>query len=204
MTQYKKTKKAELKAILAKAQKEKKSKSQVAQEMQKQTKTEQVATTNTVKERDVKEFVKTVAIADLDKDSRAVIKQRRRYMLTELDDKTNAEIYNATMYRNEKNELVLFSQKYANKFVLDYVQKLANSTKFDAQDIMSILKTCGGAYGDKVRNALYSISYMTTAKDIEKDINSVIAIAQAKNKLCIYYDIYNNESRRVKYDFIRV
>ncbi|MDD4989664.1 MAG: hypothetical protein PHV42_04545 [Candidatus Pacebacteria bacterium] len=187
-------KKAENKALVAKLQEASKTatKSEVAQS---------VATAQAVKVRDVKDFVVRKANTELDADKRKVIQERRSYMLSALDT-DNSEVYNATMYRDENNQLVLFSQAIANKAVADYVSKLASMQKFNAQNIMSLLKTCGGAYGDKVRNALYSISLQTTASELEADVNAVIAKAKEKQKLCIYYNVLE-DSRRAKYDFIK-
>ncbi len=190
----KKSKNSELIAQLKEDSKTK-TKSEVAQATQTQAKTE-------LKVCEVKDFIVKKTNSELDTDSRTVIKERRAYMLTALDD-SNSEVYNATLYRNEKNELVLFSQKLANKFVNEYVAKLSSMTKFDAQNIMTLLQTCGGAYGDKVRNALFAISMRTTALEIEKDVNAVITQAQAKNKLCIFYNVIE-DSRRAKYDFIKL
>jgi hypothetical protein len=194
-TQTKNLKHSELLAQL-KAQAKTKSKSEIAQATQ----TQEVAQTQ-IKTREVKDFIVKKTSAELDTDSRQVVKERRAYMMSALDSNTS-EVYNATCYRNDKNELVLFSQKLANKFTNEFVAKLASSQKFDAQDIMSLLKTCGGAYGDKVRNALYAISMRTTALEIEKDVDAVIAQAKAKNKLCIFYNVIE-DSRRAKYDEIQ-
>jgi hypothetical protein len=155
-----------------------------------------------VKTRNVTDFIVKKTKEQLEKDTRQVIKERRSYMLTDLND-NESEVYNATMYRNEKNELVLLTQKIADKLVLDYVTKLQSMQKFNAQNIMTIHKTCGGAYGDKVRKFLFSISLLTTATEIEKDINSVVKKAQEKKKLCIYYNTIE-DSRRIKYEFIKL
>jgi hypothetical protein len=190
-------KKAENKALIAKLQEQAKTatKSEVAQHTA-------IATAQAVKIRDVKDFIITKTKEQLSQDKRKVIQEHRSYMMNDIDANTS-EVYNATMYRDADNQLVLFSQAQANKCVTDYVAKLTASQKFDAQDIMSLLKTCGGAYGDKVRNALFALSYRTTATEIEKDINSVIAQAQAKQKQCIYYNVIE-DSRRAKYDFIKI
>jgi hypothetical protein len=186
-------KKAENKALVAKLQEAAKTqtKSEVAQQA-----------TQAVKVRDVKDFVVKKTNVELDADKRQVIKERRSYMLSALDT-DNSEVYNATMYRDSSNQLVLFSQAIANKCVADYVAKLTSMQKFNAQNIMSLLQTCGGAYGDKVRNALYSISLQTSASEIESDVNAVITKAKEKNKLCIYFNILE-DSRRAKYDFIKI
>jgi hypothetical protein len=189
-------KKSENKALIAKLQEESKTKtvSEVAQQASQ--------TTQAVKVRDVKDFVVKKSNVELDADKRQVIKERRSYMLSAVDD-TSSEVYNATMYHDANNNLVLFSQQIANKAVADYISKLASMQKFNAQNIMSLLHTCGGAYGDKVRNALFAISMQTTASEIEADINSVVAKAKEKNKQCIYFNILE-DSRRAKYDFIKI
>jgi hypothetical protein len=174
-----------------------KSKSEIAQA------TQTVATqAQAIKTREVKDFVVTKTKAELDADSRKVVKERRAYMLSDIDSDKSL-VFNATMYRTENNELALFTQQLANKLVLEYVQKLASMSKFDAQDIKNLLQTCGGAYCDKIRNALFAISLRTTATEVEKDINAVIATAQSKQKLCIFYNIIE-DSRRAKYDFIKL
>ncbi len=178
-----------------KAQAQTQTKSEIAQSTQ-------TATVQAVKTREVKDFIVKKTNSELDTDSRTVIKERRAYMLSAIDN-DNSEVYNATLYRDENNQLVLFSQKLANKFVNEYVAKLSSMTKFDAQNIMTLFQTCGGAYGDKVRNALYAISMRTTATEIDKDVNAVIATAQAKQKLCIFYNVIE-DSRRAKYDFIKL
>lgn len=182
-----------------------KTKSEVAQQAQQEQKTttNQAVKVRNVKNfilRNVKDFILVRTKAEFDKDTR---KTKDRAYMTEQLAENSFQTYNATCYRNDKNELVLFSQALANKYVNEYVAKLASMSKFDAQNIMTLLKTCGGAYGDKVRNALFSISLRTTAQDIEKDVNAVIATAQEKKKLCIFYNVIE-DSRRAKYDFIKI
>ncbi len=202
MSKKKNAKVAENKALIAQLHNAKATTvSEVAKELSKANVTEEVK--QAVKVRDVKDFISIKTIEQLDEDKRQVIKERRNYML-DLIDERNAQVYNATMYRNDKNELILLTQKLANKFVIEYVEKLKSMTQFNAQSIMNILKTCGGAYGDKVRNALYAISYQTTATAIEKDINEVVKTATLKNKKCIYFNVLDENSRRVRYEFIKL
>ena len=150
------------------------------------------------KVREVKDFIsKDKTHEDLQKDTRAVIRQERSYMI-EQKAQDNFSIYNRTMFRNDKNELELFTQAIANAKVDAYVQERKKDDKFKASDIIRILHTCGGAYGDKIRKHLYAISYYATEINAES-----IKSAREHSKLCIYHNI-NSDSARKIYEFTKL
>ena len=155
-----------------------------------------------VKLRDVKDYVKEKTTDELSQDSRVVVREHRDYMISAThDDRYN--VFNATMYRDSKNELQLLTQELANKFVSEYVQKLALKAKFTAQDIMRLHSTCGGAYGDKIRNALYSMSQIITEEQLESLTADDIKAMQAKHKCCVYFNVIS-DSRRARYNFVKL
>jgi len=140
--------------------------------------------------------------AQLAEDKRAVIKQHRAYMIDDIAE-DNYKVYNATMYTNAQNEQVALTQKIADSLVDDYISKLAVNAKFNAQSIMQLHKTCGGAYGDKIRKRLFTVSQLLTQKQAENISAAIKKTLQDKHKLCVYYNILE-DSRRTKYEFVRV
>ncbi len=177
-------------------------KSEIAQDMQKETKKAEVAKAE-IKTRDVKDFIVVKNEEQLDSDSRQVIKERRSYMLDTVDSE-HAEVYNATLYTNAETQKVeLLTQKIANDLVQKFVSSLKYSDRFVAQDIMRKLQTKGGAYGDKVRNALFNLSIYVTQAQMNSDIEAVIARAKSVNKSLIRFNTIE-DSRRIKYEFIKI
>ena len=140
--------------------------------------------------------------AQLAEDSRAVIKQHRAYMIDDIAE-DSFKVYNATMYTDSNNVQHALTQKIADTLVDDFISKLANNTKFNAQSIMQLHKTCGGAYGDKIRKRLFTVSQLLTAKQAENLSADMKKSLKDKNKLCIFYNILE-DSRRTKYEFVRV
>ena len=190
----------ELVAELNSAMKEHK-KSEIAQKMQskKEQKKEEKKTT---KVRNVETFLKlNVKDKAVDESALATVRQRRSYRVSQIAEDNNT-LYDATMYRNKAtNKLELLTQKIADSLTNEFVAKLNSQQQFTAQDIMKLHETCGGAYGDKVRNALYKISLRTTKDAIEKDKQAVITLAVQKKRVCIFYDRNNDESKRKSYIF---
>lgn len=177
------------------------SKSEIAVNMQskKQQKKEEKKTT---KVRNVEMFLKQNVKDDVvDNSALATVRQRRAYRVSQIAEDNNT-LYDATMYRNKQtNKLELLTQSIANELVEKFVAELNSQEQFTAQDIMKLHETCGGAYGDKVRNALYKLSLRTTLSAIEKDKSAVITEAVQKKKTCIFYDRNNDESKRKSYIF---
>lgn len=179
---------------------------QLKQQLKTQTKSEIAQSTATqatqaIKQRDVKDFIVVKSKAEFDADTRKT--KDRSYITTQLSD-NEFKMHNATMYTNENNEVALMTQAIANKLVDDFVANLQSLTLFQAKALRDKLKSCGGAYGDKLRNRLYAISMLTTKAELTANKEAVIAQAKAKNKTCIYYDIFENQARRVTYDFIKI
>lgn len=156
----------------------------------------------TVVVKDVKDFISVKTQDELQLDKRAVVKQRRYYMMNEVaDDKF--EVFNKTMYVDANNNRQVLTQALARTFVQQYIQKVKLKTQFSAQDIMHIHKTCGGAFGDLIRNALYETSlYVNTTKDAEN--KDIIAKALSLKKNCIYFNVNEQESQRKRYNFIKI
>lgn len=173
--------------------------SQVAQETQ-VAQVEQKA--QVTKVRNVVDFIAHKTDAELNDDSRVVIKERRAYMLDKLADNDN-QVYNATMYKNDKNELALFTQKISDEKCLQYVQSLAKDTIFHSADIGKLLQTCGGAYRDKIRKSLFALSVFIKKSELVTSADYSAQVKE-KNKYCIYYDISENNSQRVVYEFKKV
>jgi hypothetical protein len=160
-----------------------------------------IAVKAVVKERDVKDYIIVKSKAEFEADTRKT--KDRAYITTQLSD-NEFKMHNATMFVNEQNETVLLTQTIANKLVDDYVSTLTSLTVFQAKALRDKFKSCGGAYGDKLRNRLFAISLLTTKAELTANQNAVIAQAKAKNKLCIYYDIFENQARRVTYSFMKI
>jgi len=158
-----------------------------------------------LKVRDVKEFLKEHVVDEaVEHSALATVRQRRAYRVESVAKNDNT-LYDATMYFNtETQQLELLTQKIANQLVDDYIQTVELFAKFTAQDIMTLHRTCGGAYGDKVRKQLYSRSFSTTVDEIMRDINAVITNAIAKNKSLLKYDVLEEQSLRKRYEFIRI
>jgi len=140
--------------------------------------------------------------AELAEDKRAVIKQHRAYMIDDISA-NSFKVYNATMYTNAQNQQVALTQKIADSLVDDFISKLAVNAKFNAHSIMQLHKTCGGAYGDKIRKRLFTVSQLLTAKQAENIDASIKKTLKDKNKLCIFYNILE-DSRRTKYEFVKI
>jgi predicted metal-binding protein len=155
--------------------------------------------------REVTDFLKTkVSDADVTNSKLKTVVEMRSYRVAHLDKDDNT-LYNATMYVNaETQKLELFTQKISDTLTLNFVKAQVSQSKFKADALRKAFKTCGGAFGDKIRKSLYALSYMTTHDAVNTKLAEVIAEAKAKNKLCVYYDINNNESKRVVYEFIKI
>ncbi len=197
----------ETKKVLAElktAKAENKSVAQVAQEMRTENKSE--VETKAVKVRDVKDFiVKNVSDDDVVHSALKTVQERRAYRVSSEAENDNT-LYNATMYRNaETQQLELLTQSIANKLVDDFIAKQEKLQAFSAHAIRELHKTCGGAFGDKIRKRLFARSVFFTHATLKSLTNEQIAtILQEKHKDCYYFDIYNDEARRQTYNFVRV
>jgi len=158
------------------------------------------ATTQALKVRENMIVFKTQA--QLAEDSRAVIKQHRAYMIDDIAV-DSFKVYNATMYTDSNNVQQALTQKIADSLVDDFIAKLAVNAKFNAHSIMQLHKTCGGAYGDKIRKRLFTVSQLLTAKQAENIDASIKKTLKDKNKLCVFYNILE-DSRRTKYEFVKI
>lgn len=185
-------------------------KSEIAQDTQKNTEKESSATSQkastektVMKERNVKDYIVSKTEKELNEDSRTVIKEHRAYMIDTQDNKTFS-VFNATMYYDTNTKsMQLLTQAIAHKLVQQYVSKLKYADKFNAQNIMTLLKTCGGAYGDKVRNALFAISLYVTQAQMQSDLETCIIRAKTLKRTCIYYNT-KEDSQRKFYEFIKI
>ena len=107
------------------------------------------------------------------------------------------------MFTNSENQQIALTQKIADKLVDDYIASVAIDSKFNAQCIMRLHKTCGGAYGDKVRKRLFEVSQLLTQAQASALTEDIKTAMRSKNKLCVYYNTLE-DSRRQKYEFVRV
>jgi hypothetical protein len=173
----------------------------------KKVKAEDIAKKTEVKKRDVVLF-KTMTQAEIDHDARATVRQERDYLVKRADD-THFTVFNATMYRDSKDQLVALSQAKANEIVSSFVEKKALLSKFYQAEIRNLTKSCGGAYGDKFRNASYAISYLLSTEQFNRyftdanykaEVNKTLAEKKLK---CIYHNTIE-ESRRKLYEFAKV
>lgn len=198
----KRTKKAQEQELLAKLHDDantEKSKTEVAQNMQAEAKTEAKA----VKVREVKDFIKTKNSTEIEKAQRVIEKQRRSYIVYNKDS-TNAEVYYSTTYFNKETQKEEYlSAQIARKLVQQFVANLKQFDKFTAQTIMHEIQSKGSAYGDLVRNALYEISQFCTAQEVETNIDAIVAKAQENKKNCIYFNVLS-DAHRARYMFIKV
>lgn len=159
-------------------------------------------TVSTTKALDVKDYIKTRAFETLDsEDKRAIVHQRRAYIVKRLDEK-NAEVFSSTFYyvNNERRHL---NTDTSRKIVQSYIaRKVKLLDKFKSANIMQFYKTEGSAYGDLVRTALYEISLQVNS-DKQELTAELKAKMQSLKKSCIFYDVSSN-SRRKLYEFQRV
>lgn len=177
--------------------------SEVAQAVQVEVKAEVAQTEKAVKVRDVKDFVKLKSSTDIDNAQRIIEKQHRSYIVYAKDSLT-ADVYYSTTYFNKATQKEEYlSAQIARKLVNEFVASLKQFDKFTAQTIMHELQTKGSAYGDLVRNALYEISQLCTAHDVETDIDAIVARAIEHKKQCIYFNMLE-EARRARYMFIKI
>lgn len=169
---------------------------------EKNTKSTTASTTKAVVVKDVKDFISVKTQDELQLDKRAVVKQRRYYMMNAIND-DKFEVFNRTMYVDSNNQRQVLTQALARTFVQQYIQKVKLKTQFSAQEIMHIHKTCGGAFGDLIRNALYETSlFVNTAKDAEN--KDLIVKAKTLKKNCIYFNVNESESVRKRYNFVKI
>lgn len=160
------------------------------------------STAKAVVVKDVKDFISLKSYEELQADKRKTVQQNRYYMTNKISD-DKFEVFNKTMYTDANNQRQVLTQALARTFVQQYIQKVKLKTQFSAQEIMHIHKTCGGAFGDLIRNALYETSlYVNTAKDVEN--KDLIAKALSLKKNCIYFNVNESESTRKRYNFIKI
>lgn len=169
---------------------------------EKNTKSTTASTTKAVVVKDVKDFISVKSYEQLQADKRKTVQQNRYYMTNKISE-DKFEVFNKTMYVDSNNNRQILTQALARKFTQDYIQKVALKTQFSAQEIMHIHKTCGGAFGDLIRNALYETSlFVNTAKDSEN--KDIITKAKTLKKNCIYFNVNESESVRKRYNFVKI
>lgn len=177
------------------------SKIEVAQAIAQEVKAEVAQTAQTekaVKVRDVKDYIKIHTPEEIEHAPRKIERDRKSYILH------GDQAYFTTTFKNpETNKEEYLGMQLMRQLLAQHLETLRAFDTVKSGELVRKLQTTGSAFSAVVRNALNEISYITSAKQIEENIDEVVSHAIEAKKQLLRFDTSQNENLH-RYTYLKL